>query len=310
MIKAAIDIGTNSVKLLIADVVCNQQKGHRFTVLYEKSIQTRLGRGLYQSKVINGQARSDTLEVLNSFKQIIDSFDCRHSKIIATSAMRDAKNGQEFAEEISSSIHIPVEIISGAEEARLSFQGVSYRGDCSDSLSLLIDVGGGSTELVFGRNESVLSFSSLELGSVRCFENMPVSDPPQEDEFIQCKQSILEIINQDQECLRAKESFEIHHAISTGGTAAAIACISRETQELDRELIDRMEISVDDLVTIRQRLWSAPLSERREIPGIPKKKADILLMGVLIHEVVFEFFGAKILCPSTKGLRYGALLES
>ena len=308
MIRAAIDIGTNSVKLLIADIIRNESGERQLSVIYEKSVQTRLGRGLYQSKVINEQAKSDTLEVLKNFSDIISSFNCRSKRIIATSAMRDARNGESFANEISKALKSPVEIISGNEEANISYKGVTLKEYGSDAVSLLMDVGGGSTELVFGRGDKVISFTSLILGSVRCYESYPISDPPKKSDLTASKHKILETLDSDKECIRAKEKLAFDKVISTGGTAAAMACISRQTQDLDRDDIDSMEIPFKNIIDIRRQLWSMPLSSRCEIPGIPRKKSDILLMGVLIHEVVFEYFGAKVLCPSTKGLRYGALL--
>lgn len=308
MIRAAIDIGTNSVKLVIADVEGDKNPSDADIVtLYEKSTQTRLGRGLYQSGEISKEAQLDTLDVLESFVEKSRIFDAKAVRIVATSAMREASNGHEFATRIQREIGIPVEIISGDREAEMSFLGVATQIRNHSRPVLLIDVGGGSTELVVGQNNKVTSFCSLQLGSVRCTEKLNVGDPPSKDDFKQAKQLIKDSLHASPGCLAALKSAPIKRAISTGGTAAAMVGMILKKNKLDRDEIDKMSLSLNDVSEVRRKIWCVSLSERREIPGIPAKKADILIMGVLIHEVVFKMFGVEVCQSSTRGVRYGAL---
>lgn len=304
MVRTSIDIGTNSVKLLIADV-----RGTDIFPLEEKSIQTRLGRGLYDTGRLCDQSMKDTLSAIQGFIEKSSIMGAESLRILATSAMREASNSEQFSQQIQELTGSPVEVISGQEEARLAYLGVQAQLRDPEAPVLVIDVGGGSTELILGIGPEVMNFVSLEMGSVRCYETFPISDPPTPHERAHAEQTIASQIGFLNSPGWMPGGKPVLTSISTGGTAAAMTCMAKKQSRLHRDDIDTMTLPMDTVSEINSQLWSVSLAARREIPGIPRKKADILIMGVLIHEVIFKLAGIQVCYPSTRGLRFGALLE-
>ncbi|MCD8533393.1 MAG: hypothetical protein LR011_00830 [Verrucomicrobia bacterium] len=304
MRKTVIDIGTNSVKLLVAEV-----EDGRVTPLAEESVQTRLGKGLYDSGQLAPDTMAHSLEIMRQYQQTSHALNSQSIRILATSAMRDASNSEEFASHIEQLTGVKVEVISGQDEASLAFLGVQEQIQDPSEPVLVIDVGGGSTEMILGAHHIVHQFCSLPLGSVRCYEMQKIADPPTTGNLDTSRQIILDQINQLNQAQWLIQGASPAMMISTGGTAAAMACMLKKASHLDRETIDNLRLTRQNISEIGQTLWSVDLATRRKIPGIPKKKADILIMGVLIHEVICEFFGVSVCLPSTKGLRYGAMLS-
>jgi exopolyphosphatase/guanosine-5'-triphosphate,3'-diphosphate pyrophosphatase len=304
MVRTSIDIGTNSVKLLIGDV-----RDGQITPLVEKSTQTRLGHGLYETGHLSLDSMARTLEAIAGFMRQSGAMGSRSVRVVATSAMREAANSREFADQIHQLTGVPVEVVSGQKEAELSYAGVTDQIRNPEEPVLVIDVGGGSTELILGVGNSVRQFASLEMGSVRCFEKITVDDPPVEADLARAREFISGCVGAVGPDRWIRECGPVRCSVSTGGTAAAMTCMLLGESRVDRQIIDTTTLGINDIVEIRRMLWSVNLARRKKIPGIPRKKADILIMGVLIHEIVYELFGVEVCYPSTKGLRFGVLLE-
>jgi exopolyphosphatase/guanosine-5'-triphosphate,3'-diphosphate pyrophosphatase len=177
---------------------------------------------------------------------------------------------------------------------------------------MLLDVGGGSTEFILGHGEEKSFAHSFPLGTVRLMEKFPHSDPPKKSEFNACGEWLKNFLHHEirpqVEPALKNETGEIM-LVGTGGTTSILARIENKLDRFDREKIERTILGFDQIVAHRKRLWRLPLEERKEIPGLPKLRADVILTGVLIYEMVMEEFGFKQLRVSTRGLRFAAVME-
>lgn len=304
--RAVIDIGTNSVKLLVADVAPDAVEP-----VWEGSEQTRLGRGFYEDHRLRPEAIADTAKAVGQFVQTAREQGAEALRIIATSAARDAVNARELLDAIHAATGETVEVISGEQEADWAFQGVLTDAALRDRPVLILDVGGGSTEFILGESGRALFRDSFKLGSVRMLEATKVSDPPTAAEltttrvwlrgFLNCEVSpklgpVLQNLGRTDLAL-----------IGTGGTTSILARVELELPDYDRA---RIEATRFDAARVRwhvERLWGLPLAERRALPGLPPERADVILFGVVIYEAVMEAFGIEMLGVSTRGLRFAAV---
>jgi len=307
--RAVIDVGTNSVKLLIADVA-----GRMVRPVHEESRQTRLGRGFYEARRLQPEAVACTAEAVWEFAQIARERNAGSIRVIATSAARDAVNPADLTETIQRAAGLKTEIISGAREAEWAFQGVTTDAELARRPLLLLDVGGGSTEFILGGRGRKHFAHSFPLGTVRLMEKFPHRDPPARGEFIRCRDWLKKFLHaavwpQLAPALeRERRSGQIR-LVGTGGTASILARMEKQLDRFDRAKIDRTNLSLGRIVAHRKKLWRLPLVRRKEISGLPKLRADVILTGVLIYEVVMEEFGFNQLRVSTRGLRFAAVME-
>jgi exopolyphosphatase/guanosine-5'-triphosphate,3'-diphosphate pyrophosphatase len=305
--RAVIDVGTNSIKLLVADV-----RGRDVQPVHEESKQTRLGKGFYESNHLQPEAIARTTEAVWEFAEIARDRNANSIRVIATSAARDAVNPTDLTSSIERASGLKTEIISGAREAEWAFQGVTTDADLATQPLLLLDVGGGSTEFILGRGAKKSFAHSFPLGTVRLMEKFPHGDPPAKTEFTACRDWLKNFLHHEvrpqlEPALRLA-SGEIH-LVGTGGTTSILARMEKNLIRFDREKIERAVLTFDQVVVHRKNLWKLPLAERKEIPGLPKLRADVILMGVLIYEAVMEEFGFKELRASTRGLRFAAVMD-
>jgi exopolyphosphatase / guanosine-5'-triphosphate,3'-diphosphate pyrophosphatase len=305
--RAVIDVGTNSVKLLVADV-----RGRDVQPVHEESRQTRLGKGFYESNRLQPEAIARTAEAVWEFAQIARERSAASIRVIATSAARDAVNPTDLTISIERASGLKTEIITGAREAEWAFQGVATDAELAGHPLLLLDVGGGSTEFILGHGVKKSFAHSFPLGTVRLLEKFPHDDPPTRGEFTKCRDWLknflrCEVHPQLEPALK-KVSGEIQ-LVGTGGTTSILARIEKKLDRFDREKIEHTVLSFDQVVAQRENLWKLPLAERKEITGLPKLRADVILTGVLIYEVVMEEFDFKELRVSTRGLRFAAMMD-
>jgi exopolyphosphatase/guanosine-5'-triphosphate,3'-diphosphate pyrophosphatase len=305
--RAVIDVGTNSIKLLVADV-----RGRDVQPVHEESRQTRLGKGFYESNRLQPEAIARTVEAVWEFAEIAREKAADSIRIIATSAARDAVNPTDLTTAIERACGLKTEIISGAREADWVFQGVATDAELAGRPLLLLDVGGGSTEFIFGHGTQKSFAHSFPLGTVRLLEKFPHGDPPRKSEFNACRNWLKHFLTHEVrpqlEPALKKETGETRF-VGTGGTTSILARLEKKLDRFDREKIERTVLSFDQIVAHRKNLWKLPLVERKEIPGLPKQRADVILTGVLIYEMVMEEFGSKELRVSTRGLRFAAVMD-
>jgi exopolyphosphatase/guanosine-5'-triphosphate,3'-diphosphate pyrophosphatase len=305
--RAVIDVGTNSIKLLVADV-----RGREVSPVHEESRQTRLGKGFYETHQLQPENVAHTAAVVWEFAEIAREKNSSTVRVIATSAARDAKNPTDLTSAIERASGLKTEIISGAREADWAFQGVATDAELAKSPLLLLDVGGGSTEFILGHGDKKHFAHSFPLGTVRLMEKFPHSDPPKKSELNSCRDWLknflhYEVRSQIEPALK-NESGELQ-LVGTGGTTSILVRLEKKLERFDREKIDGAGLTLEQIVAHRKKLWRLPLAERKEIPGLPKMRADVILTGVLIYEIVMEEFGFKNLRVSTRGLRFAAVMD-
>ncbi len=310
--RAVIDVGTNSVKLLVADI-----EGHRVIPVLEDSRQTRLGQGFYETHRLQPEAIQRTAAAVAKFMEICSSHRVASIRVIATSAARDAINPRDLTEALGRASGLGVEIISGEQEADWAFQGVTSHGELAKHPLLLLDVGGGSTEFILGHGEQKHFRHSFPLGTVRLMEKIPHGDPPKPVELDQTRAWLRTFLHtQVRPMLEPKLRDEVRQShgdnvllVGTGGTTTIMARIEARLEDYDRARIEATRLSLPQVKAQVQRLWSMPLAERQKIVGLPPKRADVILTGVVIYEVVMEELGFTELRVSTRGLRFAAVMS-
>jgi len=298
---AAVDVGTNSVLLLVAE---RGPDGGLRPVREEVEI-TRLGRGVDRTGVLSDEGMEATLEVLARFAALARADGARALVVLATSAARDARNGAEFLARARERTGATVEILSGAEEARLSYLAVAedFAAEAGEAGLLAIDVGGGSTELVHGRGRTVLFRVSLDIGSVRLTERCVRSDPPSAAEQEAVRAAV-------RDALSTLPAFPAEvQVVGVAGTVTSLFAIAHAIEPYDGTRVHGGWLSMDDVIRVRTRLCALPVAERRLMPGMQPKRADVLPAGALLFETALSHLGARGAHVSDRGLRWGVLLD-
>lgn len=303
---AAIDIGTNTIRLLIARV----DKGNLVRCRTERSV-TRLGQDLTKLGILSKDSIDNTIRSLIQFKSLIDHFKTHKTTAVGTSALRDAGNSRDFMAAVKSQTGIDVTIISGNEEADLTARGVLGHGSAPKMPVFITDIGGGSTEWIFCNNGVNLK-ASVQIGAVRLYEQFIRSDPPTPKDICHIKSRILEsltrslrdvgissLINEDKVC----------NLIATGGTATTVAAIDIGLEIYDGDRIHLHKISFPTLKKLFAQLSLMPMRERANVTGIETGRADIIIPGILILLTLMEILKADTLTISDYGLLEGILLS-
>jgi exopolyphosphatase/guanosine-5'-triphosphate,3'-diphosphate pyrophosphatase len=307
--RAVIDVGTNSVKLLVADV----QDGRAQPVL-EDSRQTRLGKNFYETHRLQADAIEQTAWAVADFAKTARKENSSSIRVFATSAARDAVNPNDLVSAIEKESGLKLEIISGNQEAEWAFQGATTGTDLGKTPLLLLDVGGGSTEFIVGHGGHKRFARSFPLGIVRLMEKVPHSDPPTPDDLAKARDWVEKILQKevhpelDPILKQEKKSGPLQLA-GTGGTATILARMELKTDRFDRQQIEATHLSLNQIQLQLNHLWSLPMAGRKHIPGLPKSHTDVILTGALIYERVMETFGFTELRASTRGLRFAAVMD-
>jgi exopolyphosphatase / guanosine-5'-triphosphate,3'-diphosphate pyrophosphatase len=306
--RAVIDIGTNSVKLLVADVAAGL-----VTPVLEDSKQTRLGRGFYENQLLQAGPIAETAQAVAEFSAKARELKTASIRVIATSAARDARNSTDLLQAVHASSGLRIEIISGEQEAEWAFQGVVTDPKLNPLPLLILDVGGGSTEFIVG-DKGVLRFRTSEaIGSVRQLEQMKLNDPPGLEALAECQKRLKELLDRAvaptlEPALRALG--QPARLIGTGGTVTILARMEANMTNFDRDRIEATQLTAPRVRTHLENLWTMTLAERQQVPGLPPKRADVILAGAAIYEAIMRRFGFGELSISTRGLRYAAVLAS
>ncbi len=311
--RAVIDVGTNSVKLLLADISADEIKP-----VTEASQQTRLGRGFYENHRLQPDAIASTARAVAKFADDARAQGAQSVRVIATSAARDAINAGDLIVSVQQTSGLLLEIISGEQEAEWAFQGVTTDPEFQRDPFLLLDVGGGSTEFILGCNPHKHFQASYPLGTVRLMERLPHGDPPKPEELRACSESIREFLSNTvrpqlepalQREIESRGSTGAVQLVGTGGTTTILAMMEARLTTFDRDKIERTRLSLHSVREHLKRLWTLPLAARQEIVGLPKDRADVILTGVAIYEAVMVVFGFAELRISSRGLRYAAIMS-
>ena len=308
---AAVDIGSNSCRLKIASV-----QMHRLKTLHEDREVTRLGESVFQTGVISPEAMAATIRALKRFHKAVQLHVVDKVRVVATSAMRDARNAAAFTEWVKATTGWNVEVISGLEEGRLIHLGVvthevGARGKC-----LLIDLGGGSCEVTVSDGGRIKTMITMPLGAVRLQEEFLRSDPPAKEDVARLKQFI------DRELRRAEKKLgtpRVGLVIATSGTAAALAEASGHIRKgraakktLAKKRLERVGALTADTADVRKladRLAKMSNAQREAVPGIGPRRSEIIVGGSLVYANLLERLGLKGFRYSPLGLRDGMLAQ-
>lgn len=274
---AAIDIGTNTVRLLIADVTQD-----RLEDVVRRAIITRLGEGVDKARRFRPEAVERTLSVLEQYAQELKDKEVESVRVVATSAARDAQNGQEFIEQVKERFDLKADILSGQEEGMLAFLGATsdFPFPKPYSRPVLIDVGGGSTELACGQGMSLQKLHSFNIGSVRLTEMFIRSDPPTPDEITKIRSYISEEAGKllGEVC---EEDTDLV-AIGVAGTITTLSAIKQRMTVYDSSKVHLSTLTVTDMEAILSQLVGVSLEERKKIAGLEPKRADVIIAGTII----------------------------
>jgi exopolyphosphatase/guanosine-5'-triphosphate,3'-diphosphate pyrophosphatase len=300
---ATVDIGTNTVLLLIAE-----SRAGGLVAIDERATVTRLGQGVDGTRVLHPEAIERTCACLKEYAERIQSHQVDRVAVVGTSAMRDAVGGAEVIDLVQSRLGTPVRVISGREEARLMFAGSVSGLETIDTPLIAFDVGGGSTEIVRGTRApdgqiGLDYFESFDVGSVRLTERNPLSDPPRENELEATRAAAAAAFASIP--VRAR-GFPI---IGTAGTVTTLASISLGDATYDASRVHGYSMSVAELERVVARLATVGLAERKKIPGMHPGRADIIVAGGLVVLGVLHRLEATGIRVSDRGLRWGLAEE-
>jgi exopolyphosphatase/guanosine-5'-triphosphate,3'-diphosphate pyrophosphatase len=291
---AAVDLGTNSTRLLVADV----EDGRLEEVARELTI-TRLGEGVDERRRLLPVPIARVRNCLVAYRRELEEHGATRTLAIATSAVRDADNGEAFLGEIEWSYGFTTRLLEGDEEAALMYRGVSAgRPPLEDTL--IVDIGGGSTELVLGANGGPRASTSLDVGCVRLTERFLHSDPPGKDELDAAAGYARSLL----------PPYEARDAIGVAGTVTTLAALDLGLEEYDPELTHGHRISRDAVDRELARLAGMPLAERLEVPALEPGRAPVIVAGLVVLREVLEAYGLDEVEASERDILHGAALAA
>jgi exopolyphosphatase/guanosine-5'-triphosphate,3'-diphosphate pyrophosphatase len=299
---AVVDIGSNSTRLLIAAL-----EDHRVTSeLVRHSVVTRLGSGVDADGRLREDAMQRTFSVLDGYRAEIAEHDCRAAVAVLTSAVRDSANGEQFAEEVRRRYELEPHVLTGDQEAGLTFLGATSERDRTDrTRTLVLDIGGGSTELVIGTGSEVGFHVSTQAGVVRQTERHLHRDPPDPGEMDELVTDVRAILADN---VPAGERDAVGHGIGVAGTATSLAAIAQHLDPYDPERVHGYLLSGAECDRILDELAAMTLEERRHVAGLHPDRAPTIVAGVLIFREVLALFGLDRIEISEHDILRGAAL--
>ncbi|OCL25729.1 exopolyphosphatase [Orenia metallireducens] len=287
----AIDIGTNSVRLLIAE-----QANNGLNKLVSELRTPRLGEGIHQNGYLKKEAILRTIKVLREYKEIINNYNAE-VVAIATSAVRDAKNQDIFLKRVKEETGIDIKVIKGTEEARLSYLGVVSAIEDLENQVLVIDIGGGSTEFIFGKYKDIMEFNSINLGAVRLTESYGEHLKEMKRE---AKDMLVDLLKDK----------NVEQLIGVGGTVTTLVSIREALEVYDYSIVHGSDLSKEEIIQILDDLSSLSLEERKEVIGLDAKRADIILGGIVILLEIMEQSKQDIVKVSDDSILEGVVIDT
>ena len=271
---AAIDIGTNSIRLLIAYV-----ENGRIIKSHKELETTRIGENVDKCGLLSEVAMERSTKAIINFVQRVRQNGIYNIQIIATSAVRDAKNRETFIQKVKVATNVDIDVISGEREAYLGFLGVLKGSKHPEEKNLVIDIGGGSTELIIGDALGIHQMISLNLGAVRMTEKYITGDPITGEEMERLIEGIDTLVIDTIEILK---KYPIDRVIGIGGTATTLGAMYKKLEVYDRDQIHNFDLSLQQIKDLGEIVASSTLSERRKLKGLHPKRADVILAGITI----------------------------
>lgn len=291
---ATVDIGTNSVLLLIAE---SSDAGWKSVL--ERATVTRLGQGVDKTGELHPDALARTSACLREYAALVRAADVSEAIVVGTSAMRDARGGDVLRALVRAEFGVEARTLSGDEEARATFagatSGLGVQGACT-----VFDIGGGSTEFVTGDQSGIGDAHSFDVGAVRMHERHLRGDPPREEELAALVADVNAIF-----ASRPVASAAV--VIGVAGTVTTLCAWARGVHPYDGALVHGQRMSRDEVAEAYAQLARMPLDERQALPGLDAKRADVIVAGAAIAVACLDFLGARELVVSDRGVRWGLL---
>jgi exopolyphosphatase / guanosine-5'-triphosphate,3'-diphosphate pyrophosphatase len=290
---AAVDQGTNTTRLLVADVEADavEEVAKRVEI-------TRLGEGVDARRRLLPLPIARVRNVLTDYRREAEGLGSERILLVATSAVRDAENGEAFLGEIEWSYGFATQLLTGEEEAELTFRGAA---DGRVGATLVVDPGGGSTEFVVGEAGAVRSQVSLDIGSVRLTERFLHADPPSPADQQACAEYVRSSLPPPP---------EVEHALGVAGTITTLAALDLGSEDPEGVGTHGHGLTLAAVRAQRERLASLPLDERRRLPGLHPERAPVIVAGAILVEQVIDAFGLDALEVSERDILHGAALEA
>jgi exopolyphosphatase/guanosine-5'-triphosphate,3'-diphosphate pyrophosphatase len=283
---AAVDIGTNSTRLLVADVDGNGRDAKLLPVERRTQI-TRLGQGVDEKRTLHADAIARTLDTLRSYRSVIDDLGTTKVRATATSASRDATNRDDFFDPAEQVLGVRPELLSGDEEARLEFLGATAESSATPPY-LVVDIGGGSTEFIVGTDEPS-GLCSVDIGCVRLTEQFLHSDPPTAEELSQAVSIVRDHLADVDRLVPGAAA--AHTLIGTAGTMWTLGAVELGIDPSESDRIDGFHLSRSAAEEVFRTLATEPISQRRLNPGLDPGRVDIIVGGAIVAVTVMRHWG-------------------
>jgi exopolyphosphatase / guanosine-5'-triphosphate,3'-diphosphate pyrophosphatase len=299
---AALDIGSNSIRCIIAEV----SKDGKFKIMDDEKATVRLGEGLSVTGMISNDASERAVEAIRRFRQLLDGLKVQIVEAIATSAVRTAGNGKELIKTLSDELGHEIRIISGEEEAELTASSALANFDMYGKRHVMVDIGGGSVEIVTASGNHVEEFYSLELGAVVMTDRFIKSDPTTESELKKLQRHIRTSVKQS----GANKKLSIDSLIGSGGTFTALGYMTKQMKKDNFVSIHGYEVLRADVIHLLAMLSRKDLKGRQTIPGLNQDRADIIVAGLAVIDEIMDSFDVNRILINERGIREGLLIRA
>jgi exopolyphosphatase/guanosine-5'-triphosphate,3'-diphosphate pyrophosphatase len=291
---AVVDLGTNTTRLLVADVDAG-----RVDEVAKRTTITRLGEGVDARRRLLPLPIARVRNCLSDYRRELEALGAERTLAVATSAVRDAENGEAFLGEVEWSYGFTTRLLTGEEEAELTLRGAAGRRELPPS-TVVVDIGGGSTELIAAGHRV-----STDLGSVRMTERFLPSDPPTEDELDALAAAVRSVLVE-----RVPEGLTPRKGIGVAGTVTSLAALDLGLVEYDAVRVHGHKLGDRAVKAQLERLATLPLAERREVPGLEPERAPVIVAGAVILREIMRHFSLPAVEVSERDLLHGAALEA
>jgi len=300
MIIASIDLGTNTVLLLIAEV--NQITGKIVPLLSEYRMP-RIGKGLKPGESISDKKIAVLFAVLADYKSLIEEYKCDEILVTATNALRIASNAIDIKKQIKSRFSLDIDIISGDQEAEFAFLG-ALSGTSENQNSLVIDIGGGSTELIFGSHNNISFKKSFQIGSVSATEKFLLNTPPSQYELDNLINELVKIFSE------IKNRSKPDKVTAIAGTPTTLVCMKNNLKDFDESIVEGSKLNRNELLNlIGIMIKLTPEQIRIKFGSVMNGREDIILAGAIILKSLMELIELDEITVSSRGIRYGAIVN-
>ena len=300
---AVLDIGTNSIHMVLAEV----QPDYSYKILDRFKDMTRLGDGVFTSRCLSDQAMMRGLEVIRALVTLARNKGYEQIEAVATSAVREARNGGEFLDHVAQQTGLVVRVITGAEEARLIFLGVQNSVALPERPTLVIDIGGGSVEVIVGNRETVFQARSLKLGAIRLKDLYLTKTPPSKGMLRELEEAVTAQLKTGLGPYKTKRVEQIIATSGMAGNLAEVIHLQRTGRPLPQ--LNLAHVTAKEIAAVEKRLAGASLKTRLAIPGLDPKRVDTLLPATIVFRILLELLQKTDLTICDKAIREGLIYD-